>query len=63
MDLKCGVKNAGDTDEHHEAGGKEVHDEFKGILQEKRADQRLDTEHEKKKCKKGNQDIFPPPEA
>ena len=38
-------------------------DKFKGILQEKRADQRLDAENEKKKCKKGNQDIFPPPEA
>jgi hypothetical protein len=63
MNLKSGVKDAGETDENHEAGRKEVHDKFKGILQEKRADQRLDAESEEKNCKKRNQYIFPPPEA
>jgi hypothetical protein len=63
MDLKSGVKDAGEAHEYHEACGEEVHDKFKGILQEKRADQRLDPEGEEKKPKKGNKDIFPPPEA
>ena len=61
MDLKSRVKNTGEAHENHEAGRKEVHDKFKGILQEKRADQRLDAESEENKCEKGNHNIFPPP--
>jgi len=63
MDLKCGVKEADEAYENHKACGKEIHDKFKGILQKKRADQRLDAVYQKKKGKKSNRDVFSPPEA
>ena len=48
MDLESGVDEADDADQNHEARGKKIHDEFKGIVDVKGADQVLNTENKEK---------------
>jgi hypothetical protein len=62
-DLRNEVYNPDQTHQNHKASREEVHDEFKGIFQVKRADKVLDTEEEKKKRNNRNKDDFPPPNA
>lgn len=63
MDLDSWVDNADEAYKHHETRGKEIYDEFQGILKIKGANERLDTKYEKKKRYHGYQDISCPPEA
>jgi hypothetical protein len=48
MDLESGVYKTDNADQDHEARGKKVHNEFKGIAEVKGSDQSLDTENKKK---------------
>jgi hypothetical protein len=48
MDLGNGIDHSDDAHQNHETRREEVHDEFEGILQVKRTDERLDAEEEKK---------------
>ena len=62
VDLKDGIDQPHQADQDDEAGGKEIHDKFKGILELKSADHRFHAQQEEKKREKGYQKIFPPPE-
>ncbi len=48
MNLESRVDETDDADQDHEARGKKVHDEFKGIIEMKGTDQGLNTENKKK---------------
>jgi hypothetical protein len=62
MDLQRGVEDSDETQQHHEARGEEVHDKFQGIFQKKGTQEPFDAEDQKKKRKKGDQNVFSPPE-
>jgi hypothetical protein len=63
MELDSWVDNADEAYQHHEIRGKEVDNEFKGILKIKGAKEGHDTEYEKKKREHSYQYISSPPEA
>lgn len=63
VDPDSWVDNADETYKHYETRGKEMYDEFQGILKMKRTNERLDTQYEKKKRYHGYQHISCPPEA
>ncbi len=63
MDLECRIDDTDDAYQHHETRGKEVDNEFQGVLKIKTANECLDAKHEKKKRYHRNQDILPPPKT
>ncbi len=57
------VDDPDDAYQYHETRGKEVDDEFQGVLQIKGPDKCLNTEHEKKNGDQRDQDILPQPKT
>ncbi len=63
MDLECRIDDTDDAYQHHETRGKEVDNEFQGVLKIKTGNECLDAKHEKKKRYHRNQDILSPPKT